>query len=158
VPSSSKRESATGGLARGLIGGALVLLAGAGVYSVSGGSGPTSVPPPAAAGGAPASPVSASLPSSRPPPAATAEPREQAPEAAGPAPLEPWQVSRENTPPPPEGYVPAWKVRPPRPEQLGQVPLPPPREPPEPSLHRPPVENPGGVNGDRPARPVPGIE
>lgn len=158
MPSPSKRESAAGGLARGLIGGALVLLAGAGVYSMSGGSNSTSAPPPAAGGAAPASPVSASVPFSRTTPAATPEPRARAPEADGPAALEPWQVSRENTPPPPEGYVPAWKVRPPRPEQLSQVPLPPPREPPEPSLHRPPVENPGGVNGDRPARPVPGIE
>ena len=142
-------------LTRGLVAGALVLLGGAVAYSVSGDSVPTSpLPPTAAPGDSTGSPAPVAP---RPPTAMV--PRAQAPADAGPAPLEPWQVAGERpaaTPPP--GYVPAWKVRPPRPEQTGQAPLPPPREPPEPSLHRPPGENPGGVNGTRPARPTPGLE
>lgn len=33
-----------------------------------------------------------------------------------------------------------------------------PVEPPNPATHRPPMDNPGGVNRDRPPRPVPGLE
>lgn len=37
--------------------------------------------------------------------------------------------------------------------------LPPqPVEPPNPATHRPPMDNPGGLNRFRPARPVPGLE
>lgn len=81
------------------------------------------------------------------------------PTSAPPLPPEtpPWEATPENTPPVAEGFVPAWKVRPPPPDP--SVPPPPaPREPPEPARHRPPMDNPGGVNGDRPERPMPGLE
>ncbi len=35
---------------------------------------------------------------------------------------------------------------------------PPTRLPPDPATHRPPMHNPGGVDGDRPPRPAPGLE
>jgi hypothetical protein len=60
-------------------------------------------------------------------------------------------------PPAPEWQIPAWVVKPPAPDP--RTPLPPaPVEPPSPIAHRPPMHNPGGVNGDRGARPVPGID
>ena len=63
----------------------------------------------------------------------------------------------ENTPMPGKGYIPAWKVKPPRPDP--NAPAPPlPAELPNPQLVRPPMHNPNGVNGDRPPRLVPGIE
>lgn len=33
-----------------------------------------------------------------------------------------------------------------------------PVEPPNPAIHRPPTDNPGGLNRFRPARPIPGLE
>ncbi|MFM7204630.1 MAG: hypothetical protein ACKO6N_27985 [Myxococcota bacterium] len=33
-----------------------------------------------------------------------------------------------------------------------------PVEPPNPAVHRPPTDNPGGLNRFRPARPIPGLE
>jgi hypothetical protein len=65
----------------------------------------------------------------------------------------PWQATPENTGALPAGTVPAWQVHPPRPDP--SAPLPPaPVEPPNPAEHRPPIHNPGGVNGDRPERTV----
>jgi hypothetical protein len=71
-----------------------------------------------------------------------------------PAPIarepQPWE-SRKDDPPPPEGHVAAWKMHPPRPT-MDVVPLPPaPRTVPDP-MAVPSLHNPGGVNGDRPAR------
>ncbi|HEY3353531.1 MAG TPA: hypothetical protein VGQ83_09800 [Polyangia bacterium] len=96
-------------------------------------------------------------------PAAAPAPR---PPAAGPAltgaaavtpekQIPPWEATPANTPPPPPGHIPAWVVKPPRPEP--SAPPAPPVEPPDPATHRPPMHNPGGVNGDRPPRPVPGL-
>jgi len=67
----------------------------------------------------------------------------------------PWDSRRQDSPSAPE-YIPAWKVNPPRPDPNA---LPPPRpvEPTNPQLTKPPRDNPGGVNGDRPERPVPGM-
>jgi hypothetical protein len=53
----------------------------------------------------------------------------------------PWDETPLTQPTVPEHHLAAWKVKPPRPDD-----------------HPPEVENPGGVNGDRPARPVPGID
>lgn len=55
------------------------------------------------------------------------------------------------------GTVPVSAVNPPPPDPDAPMP-PPPVEPPNPALHRPPMDNPGGVDGDRPPRPVPGVE
>lgn len=69
----------------------------------------------------------------------------------------PWQATPQNTTTLPPGTVPAWQVDPPPPDPSLPLP-PPPREPPNPALQRPPMDNPGGVNGDRPERTVPGVE
>lgn len=69
----------------------------------------------------------------------------------------PWQATPENTTTLPPGTVPAWRVNPPPPDPNAPLP-PPPKEPPNPALNRPPMDNPGGVNGDRPERKVPGVE
>jgi hypothetical protein len=55
------------------------------------------------------------------------------------------------------GYVPASMLAP---APTGLAPVPPPanEEPPDPASTRLPTHNPGGVDGDRPARPVPGIQ
>jgi hypothetical protein len=78
--------------------------------------------------------------------------------AAAPAPtkeLQAWEVTPANSPPVPPGHVPAWQVKPPPPEP---VPAPAaPVEPPDPATYRPPLHNPGGVDGDRPPRQVPGL-
>jgi hypothetical protein len=64
----------------------------------------------------------------------------------------PWRARPESTSALPAGTVPAWRVNPPPPDP--SPPLPPaPIEPPNPAKHRPPLHNPGGVDGDRPARP-----
>lgn len=68
----------------------------------------------------------------------------------------PWQAAA-----PPEamlpGTVPVSQIDPPRPDPT--VPMPPAVvEPPNPALHRPPMDNPGGVDGDRPARAVPALD
>ena len=69
----------------------------------------------------------------------------------------PWRATPGNTSALPAGTVPAWQVHPPAPDP--SPPLPPaPVEPPNPAQHRPPMHNPGGVDRDRPARPVPGLE
>jgi hypothetical protein len=69
----------------------------------------------------------------------------------------PWKATPNNTPALPEGTVPPWEVDPPPPDP--SAPLPPdPVDPPNPAEHRPPLHNPGGVNGDRPPRPVPGLD
>ncbi len=62
----------------------------------------------------------------------------------------PWKSARA-APKPPPGFTPAWKIRPPRPyavEPARRTPVP----PPDPRTHRPSKHNPGGVNGQRPAR------
>lgn len=71
--------------------------------------------------------------------------------------MPPWQATPQNANALPPGTVPAWQVDPPPPDPAQPLP-PPPREPPNPALHRPAMDNPGGVNGDRPERAVPGIE
>jgi hypothetical protein len=76
--------------------------------------------------------------------------------AAGPE-TEPWQATPQNTTALPPGTVPAWQVNPPPPDPSAPLP-PPPREPANPAQHRPAMDNPGGVNSDRPERPVPGVE
>jgi hypothetical protein len=69
----------------------------------------------------------------------------------------PWKATPNNTPALPEGTVPTWEVDPPPPDP--SAPLPPdPVDPPNPAEHRPPLHNPGGVNGDRPPRLVPGLD
>jgi hypothetical protein len=65
----------------------------------------------------------------------------------------PWQVTRENTPNVPAGQVPAWKETPPRPDPVART-TPPPVEPPR-HLEEWAFDNPGGVDGERPPRPVP---
>jgi hypothetical protein len=81
------------------------------------------------------------------------------PLSALPAPLARVQIPKETPPwksapsdtPPPAGFVPAWKIKPPPPR-----PYVPPRPivPLNPIAHRPPMKNPGGVNGARPERTV----
>lgn len=62
-------------------------------------------------------------------------------------------ASRTFEGPLPPHHVPASAIRrPPTPS----MPVPVPRPPAEPSRHRPPLHNPGGVNGDRPERASPG--
>lgn len=43
-------------------------------------------------------------------------------------------------------------------QQATRVQPPEPVEPPNPATHRPPMDNPGGLNRFRPARPVPGLD
>ena len=63
----------------------------------------------------------------------------------------PWEATPENTPAPPPGHVAAWTVSPPPPNPFAPPP-PPPIVPPDPATTRPPMNNPGGVDGDRPPR------
>lgn len=63
----------------------------------------------------------------------------------------PWQATPDNTSAALPGTVPTRRVDPPRPDPSIRMPLPP-VEPPNPAQHRPPLHNPGGVNGDRPER------
>ena len=68
----------------------------------------------------------------------------------------PWQAaaSPETILP---GTVPVSQIDPPRADPampMQALPAP----PPNPALHRPPMDNPGGVDGDRPARTVPGLD
>ncbi len=65
--------------------------------------------------------------------------------------IAPWHATPENASAALPGTVPAWRVNPPRPDPSIRMPLPP-DEPPNPAQHRPPLHNPGGVNGDRPER------
>ncbi|HEY3359571.1 MAG TPA: hypothetical protein VGQ83_40350 [Polyangia bacterium] len=80
--------------------------------------------------------------------------------AAAPRPIarerQPWQASKDDTPVPPH-HTPAWAVNPPRPDPQ-EAPPAPPQEPPSAPDYRPPMHSPNGVNGNRPARPVPGLE
>jgi hypothetical protein len=69
----------------------------------------------------------------------------------------PWEATPDNSPPVPKGQIPAWVVKPPRPDPTLQPP-PVPHPPPDPAVFQPPMHNPGGVNGDRPPRPVPGLD
>lgn len=69
---------------------------------------------------------------------------------------QPWEAKRGEAPVPPH-HVPAWAVNPPRPDR-NEAPPPPSKEPSGAPDYRPPMHNPGGVNGDRPARPVPGLD
>jgi len=62
----------------------------------------------------------------------------------------PWESTPENTPSAGAGFIPAYKVNPPRPPTFAAPPAP--TEPPNPATARPQMENPGGANGDRPAR------
>lgn len=67
----------------------------------------------------------------------------------------PWEIRHEQTVLPP-GTVPVSAVAPPPPDPA--APLPPaPVEPRNPAQHRPPTHNPGGIDADRPSRPVPGL-
>ena len=74
-----------------------------------------------------------------------------------PVPIEkqvpPWAATPKTVPAPGRGYLAAWKAHPPRPapETFPILPRP---TPPDLSV-RPPLDNPGGVNGDRPARALP---
>ncbi len=65
-----------------------------------------------------------------------------------------WDRVFWETSPQPRGYVPASIIDPPPPPRA--PPPPPPRAPPNPIANRPTMYNPGGINGDRPERPVPG--
>ena len=59
----------------------------------------------------------------------------------------------------PAGAVQVDHVNPPPPPPAMYAPPPPaPTSPPNPATNRPPRDNPGGVNSDRPARPVPGLD
>lgn len=64
-----------------------------------------------------------------------------------------WQapIGTEESDPMP-GTVPVSQLDPPRPDPAMPMPVLP-APPPNPALHRPPMDNPGGVNGDRPERP-----
>jgi hypothetical protein len=81
----------------------------------------------------------------------TAAARVQAPDPA--AEPRPWE-SRSGEDPGP-GYIPAWRLNIAPPEQV-----PPPTvnaDRPDPAKYRPSMDNPGGVNGDRPERAMPPI-
>jgi hypothetical protein len=75
------------------------------------------------------------------------------PRAQGTTETPPWQATPSNTANLPPGTVPASQVNPPPPDPSTPLP-PPPREPPNPAVDRPALDNPGGVNGDRPERVV----
>jgi hypothetical protein len=67
------------------------------------------------------------------------------------------EAKRDEAAPSPESrFIPAWKVNlPPSDPNTPQPPLP--AEPPDPRTTRLPMHNPGGINGDRPERKVPGL-
>ena len=75
-----------------------------------------------------------------------------------PAETPPWQANAETPGGPLPGTVPVSHVDPPRPDAA--MPMPPATviEPPNPALHRLPMDNVGGVDSDRPARAVPGLD
>jgi hypothetical protein len=78
------------------------------------------------------------------------------PEAVRPKDIKPWEAPEVDPRTLPPGHL--------TPQQVGITPPdpvvipPPPVPPPPPHLHTPPMHNPGGVNGDRPPRPVPGLD
>jgi hypothetical protein len=74
----------------------------------------------------------------------------QSPSAAGPTKV---GSSRSTSP----HYVPASQLQPPGPD-LHPVPPPTPQVPLDPRTRQPPMHNPGGVEGDRPPRAIPGLE
>src|SRR5262245_36903856 len=61
--------------------------------------------------------------------------------------IAPWDVTREHAPPIPSGHEPAWAVAPPRPDP-GETISRQPAALPNPALHPPRGDNPGGLNGD----------
>ncbi len=76
--------------------------------------------------------------------------------AGQPAEGPPWHAPPGDARALPPGTVPVEQIKPPPPDP--SAPPPAPREPKNPATHRPPVHNPGGVDGDRPSRKVPGVE
>jgi hypothetical protein len=66
----------------------------------------------------------------------------------------PWDDRADRTDPPRDGYIPAWKLHPPRPRgEPAPVVI-----PPSPSPQASAVADPAhAVDGDRPARPIPGL-
>jgi|CXWL01.1.fsa_nt_gi hypothetical protein len=64
---------------------------------------------------------------------------------------QPWEATPENSSPIPAGQIPAWQVNSPPPGVNGAV-LPVVPAPPAGPTVRPPMHNPGGVDGDRPPR------
>jgi hypothetical protein len=79
---------------------------------------------------------------------------DQPPEIA-PPPVEeqPWEAKDDAEVP--EGHLSVAEVKPPGPEPTLTAPEAVP--PPDPLTHEPPKDNPGGVNGDRPPREIPGM-
>ncbi len=75
-------------------------------------------------------------------------PDERAPPLVEP---QPWAATSTNSPPAPPEQIPAWQVRPPPPDPNAVRPVDP-VAPADPMGNRPPMENPGGVNGSRPPR------
>jgi hypothetical protein len=67
----------------------------------------------------------------------------------------PWNATSDDSPRGDDGYVPASEIHPPAPTP---IPIAPPREPLDPATHTPPMDNPGGVDGDRSPRPLLAIE
>lgn len=63
------------------------------------------------------------------------------------------EPEEEEAGPPPVSAVSAVSA-----EKAPQLLPPQPVEPPNPATHRPPMDNPGGLNRFRPARPIPGLE
>lgn len=63
----------------------------------------------------------------------------------------PWEATSDDSRPVPAGQVAPWVVQPPKPNPVTQTP-PRPVPPPDPQTSKPPLENPGGVNGTRPPR------
>jgi len=58
----------------------------------------------------------------------------------------------------PPGFEPSTPADDPPPDDRYDHPAPESKPPPDPATYRPPMHNPGGVNGDRPPRPIPGVE
>ena len=67
----------------------------------------------------------------------------------------PWEATPGNTPVVDDHHIPAWKVPTPRPVAWTHPAV---SQPANPITRSPPMNNPGGVNGDRPPREVPGFE
>jgi hypothetical protein len=70
--------------------------------------------------------------------------------AARPA---PWEDRANRTDPPGDGYLPAWKLRPPRPRGEPAPAVVPPSSPSLPGV----ADAARAADGDRPARPIPGL-
>jgi hypothetical protein len=78
------------------------------------------------------------------------------PGASQPAYVPPWLARPEDSKNAPPHHIPAWKVGSGPPEQKEPPKLPP--LPPDPTTFDPSTAPPKGVDGDRPPRPVPGLE